>query len=87
MKITFENFDMFPKGTKVEMNFGAYYATCPGVIVDWKVLPCTKWFPEQVVLIVEYEDYASGDGELITTMVDMIMIKGDQPGIGCWLIE
>jgi hypothetical protein len=43
-------------GTKVIMNWGAYYPIEEGLVVDYKVNPATKHFPATYELVVEKEN-------------------------------
>jgi hypothetical protein len=56
MKITAENMTTIAIGTKVIMNWGAYYPIEEGLVVDYKVNPATKHFPATYELVVEKEN-------------------------------
>lgn len=81
MKITPENVFDFPKGTKVEFHFGAYYPPVDGTVVGFEILPKTKWFPCEAQLYVEYIDLE--DNEIVRTTVR----EFSDIGIGVRLIE
>lgn len=49
-RITRENIHDFKVGTPVTCNWGAYYPTEEGVVVDYHVTPPSKWFPEKCEL-------------------------------------
>lgn len=79
--ITIENFADYPKGTKLEFHFGAYYPTVEGIVTGYEVLPATKWFPSQVRLLAEYNDINTD--EVVQTTVTQLTDKG----IGVYLLE
>lgn len=81
LKITPENVHEFGVGTKVEINFGAYYPLIKGVVVGSEIMPATKWFPHQAQLHVEYE--CIEDGETVRTTVREFSDKG----VGVRLVE
>ena len=56
MKINAENITTVAIGTKVVMNWGAYYPTEEGLVVDYKVTPPTKFFPATYELVIEKEN-------------------------------
>ena len=82
--IDIHNVADFPKGTKLEFNFGAYYPTVEGVVTGYEVAAATKWFDASVSLTAEYEDLDTG--EIVKTTVTRIQENGDK-GIGTRVIE
>jgi hypothetical protein len=81
MKITPENVFDFPKGTKVEFYFGAYYPTVEGVVTGFEILPATKHFPCQAHLVAEYIDIE--DDKIVKITIG----EFSDTGIGTRLIE
>jgi len=53
MRITAENITSIAIGTRVVMNWGAYYPTEEGLVVDYKIVPPSKFFPAKYVVVVE----------------------------------
>lgn len=81
MKIDFTNFEQFPKGTKVEFNFGAYYPTCEGEVTGYEIVPATKYFPADVRLTAEYFCHET------EAVVSTTITRFTDIGIGTYLIE
>jgi len=81
MKIDFTNFEQFPKGTKVEFHFGAYYAICEGQVTGYEILPATKYFPADVRLTAEY--FCHEEQKMVQTTIT----RFTEIGIGTYLIE
>lgn len=74
--ITAENMYDFAIGTKMIMTWGAYYPIEEGLVVDYNVIPASKWFPAKYELVIEKED-----GETVNT--SRIVTKG----VGTYLEE
>lgn len=53
MKITAKNITSIAIGTEVVMNWGAYYPTEEGLVVDYRVTPPSKYFPATYELVIE----------------------------------
>jgi len=53
MRITCENMTSITIGTKVVMNWGAYYPTEEGLVVDYKIVPPSKFFPAKYAVVIE----------------------------------
>jgi hypothetical protein len=53
MRITAENMTSIAIGTKVVMVWGAYYPTEEGLVVDYKIMPPSKFFPAKYMVVVE----------------------------------
>jgi hypothetical protein len=55
-RINRETISEYPIGTKMMMNFGAMYPTMEGMVVDYRLTPASKHFPENVELVIDTED-------------------------------
>jgi hypothetical protein len=53
MRITAENMTSIAIGTKVVMVWGAYYPTEEGLVVDYEIMPPSKFFPAKYMVVVE----------------------------------
>ena len=84
-RITLENFTDYPKGTKVEFNFGAYYPICEGVITGVRFSQESRYLSASARLTAEYFDHGAGEMKYIeiTTLNDPNIDKG----IGTYLID
>lgn len=69
MNITAENITSIAIGTEVILNWGAYYPIEEGLVVDYNVIPASKFFPAKYELVIE-----TAEGKTHTT--SMIVEKG-----------
>lgn len=81
IKITSENYNYFPPGTKVRFNFGAMFPTAEGVVTGVELVPPGKWNDASVRLLASYRDPETGERHRTTieTLSDV--------GIGVSVIE